>query len=525
MEESNYLKEVKVRLCLKEETGLYSPRAIENPKVATDIMKDLLQGLDREMVCVVNIDNKMRPVNYNVVSIGDINLSITPVQNIFKSSILSNAFRVMLFHNHPSGDITPSTQDISLTRRIISAGKFLDIPLADHIIIGGVNGKTYSFRENMPRLFNEKAKLSLFNLNENEVAEEISEYGGDKSMQNMRFEEFVNEVKSNIKNYLPEKYENAEVKLNQIDKLGESYTGLTVSPKGASSAPSINLNQFYEESSGNISEVLKEITGIITGNELNEDMSWLMDYEKVKDNLFIRVSNAERNDDVLKNAPHTRIEDLAITYHIKVDVPGKGLASMLITNHALNMYGISKEQLHHDAIKNSMSIFPASINTMNNMLFVETGRTNDVSSLAQSGNKMMVLSNREQINGAASLFYPSVKDEIANIMKENYFILPSSVNEVILMPEMMGRNVEKLEQIVKNVNKTNVSPNEFLSNHVYHYDAKERLFERGDRYEARIAHAHEKSSVIQRLQDNKGKASEINALSSTATHKSPEQSI
>lgn len=179
MEESNYLKEVKVRLCLKEETGLYSPRAIENPKVATDIMKDLLQGLDREMVCVVNIDNKMRPVNYNVVSIGDINLSITPVQNIFKSSILSNAFRVMLFHNHPSGDITPSTQDISLTRRIISAGKFLDIPLADHIIIGGVNGKTYSFRENMPRLFNEKAKLSLFNLNENEVAEEISEYGGE----------------------------------------------------------------------------------------------------------------------------------------------------------------------------------------------------------------------------------------------------------------------------------------------------------------------------------------------------------
>ena len=346
-----------------------------------------------------------------------------------------------------------------------------------------------------------------------------------KSMQNMRFEEFVNEVKSNIKNYLPEKYENAEVKLNQIDKLGESYTGLTVSPKGASSAPSINLNQFYEESSGNISEVLKEIAGIITGNELNEDMSWLMDYEKVKDNLFIRVSNAERNDDVLKNAPHTRIEDLAITYHIKVDVPGKGLASMLITNHTLNMYGISKEQLHHDAIKNSMSIFPASINTMNNMLFVETGRTNDVSSLAQSGNKMMVLSNREQINGAASLFYPSVKDEIANIMKENYFILPSSVNEVILMPEMMGRNVEKLEQIVKNVNKTNVSPNEFLSNHVYHYDAKERLFERGDRYEARIAHAHEKSSVIQRLQDNKGKASEINALSSTATHKSPEQSI
>ena len=99
------LQEVTVRLCLKEGAVLYSTAPLSHPEAARDVMRDVLKDLDREMVCVVNLDNKMKPINYNVVSIGSIDQSMVPIQNVYKSSILSNAASIMLLHNHPSGDL------------------------------------------------------------------------------------------------------------------------------------------------------------------------------------------------------------------------------------------------------------------------------------------------------------------------------------------------------------------------------------------------------------------------------------
>ena len=103
----NYrLAQVDVRLVLKESTSLYSTESLSGPEQAARIMAEAMKDLDREMVCVVNMDNHLRPINYNVVSIGSLNASVVPVQNVFKSSILSNAGSIMLLHNHPSGEIT-----------------------------------------------------------------------------------------------------------------------------------------------------------------------------------------------------------------------------------------------------------------------------------------------------------------------------------------------------------------------------------------------------------------------------------
>lgn len=83
------------------------------------------------------------------------------IQNIYKSSILSNASAILLFHNHPSGNPKPSKEDIGLTENLSEAGKLLGIPVMDHIIVGGVEGKTYSFRENMPQLFDDKIDMEI----------------------------------------------------------------------------------------------------------------------------------------------------------------------------------------------------------------------------------------------------------------------------------------------------------------------------------------------------------------------------
>ncbi len=147
------LQNVRIRLVVSEADNLYSKEHMGSPKEAISVMSELLSTLDREYVCVVNMDVKSRPINYNLVSVGDIACAQVPIQNVFKSAILSNSSSIMLFHSHPSGDCSPSTEDYVMTERVIQAGKLMNIPVVDHIIIAGGNGDHYSFRENNYGLF------------------------------------------------------------------------------------------------------------------------------------------------------------------------------------------------------------------------------------------------------------------------------------------------------------------------------------------------------------------------------------
>ena len=139
------LKEVCIRLA--DGHPLYSDWPIDSPGEAIKVMRGELSRYDREVLCVVNLNTRKQPINFHVVSVGELNQSIASIPNILKSGILSNAGSFLLLHNHPSGDVTPSQDDISTTRRVIEAGKILGIPCLDHIIIGGGNRNYYSMRE------------------------------------------------------------------------------------------------------------------------------------------------------------------------------------------------------------------------------------------------------------------------------------------------------------------------------------------------------------------------------------------
>lgn len=157
------LKEVNVRLVLNESAGLYSTTPIRTPNDAVNVMGELLRGCDREMVCVVNMDTKLRPINYNIVSVGGISSSMVPIANTFKTALLTaNAACVSLLHCHPSGDASPSQEDFDVTKRFVQAGKLLDIPVIDHVIIGAYQGEMFSFRENHPDMFYAEPDLSVF---------------------------------------------------------------------------------------------------------------------------------------------------------------------------------------------------------------------------------------------------------------------------------------------------------------------------------------------------------------------------
>lgn len=137
----------KVAIRMVEEPPLYSQTPIRSPDDAVRLMAETLRGYDREVFCVVNLRNDLSPINMNIVSLGTLNASLAHPREILKSTILSNASAVMLFHNHPSGQLAPSEEDIAVTDRMQQLYSLAEIRLLDHIIIG--NGdRCYSFREN-----------------------------------------------------------------------------------------------------------------------------------------------------------------------------------------------------------------------------------------------------------------------------------------------------------------------------------------------------------------------------------------
>ena len=109
-------------------------------------MGEWMKNLDREVVCVVNMQADLRPINMNIVSMGVLDQSMVHPREIFKSAILSNAHSMLMMHNHPSGSLEPSVEDIRITDRMEQVGMILGIPLADHLIVGR-GMEYYSFRE------------------------------------------------------------------------------------------------------------------------------------------------------------------------------------------------------------------------------------------------------------------------------------------------------------------------------------------------------------------------------------------
>ena len=129
-----------------EQPPLYSKEPMNNPDAAIRVMNEFLSQMDRELFCIVNLQADLTPINMNIVSVGSLNEALINPREIFKSAILSNAHSMMLIHNHPSGNLTPSTSDIQTTARMQELGELMGISLVDHIITGR-DGNYYSFRD------------------------------------------------------------------------------------------------------------------------------------------------------------------------------------------------------------------------------------------------------------------------------------------------------------------------------------------------------------------------------------------
>lgn len=140
---------VKYRVQLvREEKTEYKGGALQSPKAVAEVMNAIfnMDAQPMEIFTMIALDIKKKPVGCFLISQGSLDVTVVHPREVFQRALMVNAHSIIIAHNHPSGEVTPSYNDVNLTRRLKDAGKIMDIELIDHLIIGE-NGKFYSFGE------------------------------------------------------------------------------------------------------------------------------------------------------------------------------------------------------------------------------------------------------------------------------------------------------------------------------------------------------------------------------------------
>ena len=280
-------------------------------------------------------------------------------------------------------------------------------------------------------------------------------------MEKMDFESFKSWAAKGVAGRLPESYAGVEPMFHTVEKLGSSYTGLTFLPEGHSAAATINLEEMYGIYCGGASEedIIKDMAAIAVMKPPLAEGGQIGDYDAVKKRLFVRLSNLSENRSLLEQMPHRTIDDMALTYHILSGLGPHDMWCAAVSNDLLESFGISEDRLYEDAMENSPVILPARMEEIGNSF-------------------NYILTNFIRINGASVILYPGVLAEAAEELGDDIIIIPTSVNEVFLLPQHSVPDIRKLEQTHRLVNLTQNPPGESLSDHIYRYDAKKCLFER-----------------------------------------------
>lgn len=295
----------------------------------------------------------------------------------------------------------------------------------------------------------------------------------------MTYYQFVQAVEGRIKEAVKE---SVAVRIHTAEKNnGTIRRGLTLTEQDINISPTIYLEEYYRQFQNGSS--LEHITSDILRlyNEVRFQKSWgeekLYDYSQVKEKVIYRLVNYESNEKMLRKVPYIVYLDLAIVFCVLLEVTKYGTATMAIRNDHLDLWGVEKEELYRQASENTSRFLPDDFSSMSAVIEELTEGSEAHISFEDKEEEMYVLSNRIHSYGAAAILYSGRMEGIGMYLKSNYYVLPSSVHEVIVVPEKAAVEKEDLSAMVAEINRTQVEAEEVLSDHAYYYDRKKgRLF-------------------------------------------------
>ncbi len=312
----------------------------------------------------------------------------------------------------------------------------------------------------------------------------------------MDYKEFLEKLQSNLYTMLAGEY---EVKVSPVISNNNQKNDAIVIGNGISRLISSSyLKQYYESLS--LGMTLTDIANQIINQSLTKNdkevLSEITDIQSVSNKIVYRLINWSMNKNWLEEVPHRIIEgDLAKVYYVNLNTDNLSVSSIMITNKLLSHWGMDKEKLDALADGNTPILFPVIIKDMNQLVYdiissqhSETETKYDNLGFDQFMNnynetidsekkaKMYVLSNTRGINGAGAILYPNVLQNFALEHESDFYILPSSTHEVILILTNSNLSAQNLRDMVREVNLTQVAEDEVLSNEIYYYDLSRNTF-------------------------------------------------
>lgn len=297
----------------------------------------------------------------------------------------------------------------------------------------------------------------------------------------MNYTEFAGAVEKQISKRMEE---GVTVSLyTAVKNNGKERTGVMIETPGINLSPTIYLEEYYENycQGRSLDQIADEIVSFYDNIKREEpwDCEKIRSYQGVKHRIVFKLINTAKNRKFLSTVPHRRFLDLSIVFYVLFEATKEGMAAMAVSDSHARQWEVTADMLWADAVRNVKRLLPAEFVTMQsaikNILREHgeqegPGETENLL-LRNTGAKdgMYVLSNRLGSYGAACIAYPHIMGMIGEILERDYYVLPSSVHEVVIVPCSEEFGVRELNEMVRDINQTEVAEEEVLSNHVYLY--------------------------------------------------------
>ena len=330
--------------------------------------------------------------------------------------------------------------------------------------------------------------------------------------ESITLNQFMTEVQQDLQERLSRMYPDTRVEMQDVAKVqGESYQGLMIRQDGHRASPVFNLQPMYEQLSfrsyGNVLNDLVRQAVDVLENPRNIIPEEFMDYDFMKGKLMTQVISAKDNAARLAELPHQEMKDMAVIYRFVLDNDSRGdMMSVTVNNAMLETYGITQEQLHVDALKAMKENRTYSIRPMGVVLAgLDPSFEESDDPIGPPG--LYVAAMDTKVYGAAVITQPDFMEKAAEVEKGDFFLLPSSIHEVLILKDDGLTDYRELEAMVQTINAAEVQPADRLTDSVYHYDAEERIFETAKEYAERKAEMtlEKRESVLQDLAELKQK--------------------
>ena len=286
---------------------------------------------------------------------------------------------------------------------------------------------------------------------------------------------FTEEMKKRIAAKMGEDYvvERCRVLKNN----GVQLEGISVRKKGNLISPNLYMQHFYQRFLQNepLEELVDDVIFCVEQKCRDQDLDIenFADFEKAKERIAFKLINFERNWELLQNVPYERFMDLAKVYYYLFPGSERGqIASVLISYEHLSCWGISEQTIKTYAARNTPRLLPPAIIGMRE-LFAKMMKKDLFAGEPEAEFPMYVMSNDNRVNGAATMAYPDTIRNFAKTLGTNLYVIPSSIHEVILIPE--NGDTEEMNRMVSEVNRTALDPMEVLADHIYFYDRKDNI--------------------------------------------------